>query len=89
MLKTETAKDAQRPRFLQAGHAAPARSRGALDAAQAQFMTSPGSRPTVMRLKNFAVGVTRADASVEKVQLAALTNVATVVMNTPDAYSLR
>jgi hypothetical protein len=36
-----------------------------------------------------AVGVKRADASLDPVKLAALTNVTTVVMNTPDAYSLR
>jgi hypothetical protein len=35
------------------------------------------------------VGVTPLDERVDRVQLAALTNVTTVVMNTPDAYSLR
>jgi len=35
------------------------------------------------------VGVTPVPAGVDMVQLAALTNVATVVMNTPDAYMLR
>jgi hypothetical protein len=35
------------------------------------------------------VGVTPVPAGVDTVQLAALTNVATVVMNTPDAYMLR
>jgi hypothetical protein len=36
-----------------------------------------------------SAGVTAVNASVDTVQLAALTNVTTVVMNTPDAYSLR
>ena len=35
------------------------------------------------------VGVTPVDASVDVVKLAAMTNLTTVVMNTPDAYSLR
>lgn len=35
------------------------------------------------------VGVTPVDPAVDTVQLAALTNLTTVVMNTPDAYSLR
>jgi hypothetical protein len=35
------------------------------------------------------IGVTPAAAGIDPVQLAALTNVATVVMNTPDAYMLR
>jgi hypothetical protein len=39
--------------------------------------------------KLLAIGVTRADAKLDAVQLAALTNVTTVVMNTPDAYSVR
>jgi hypothetical protein len=36
-----------------------------------------------------AVGVTRGGAGLDAVRLAALTNVTTVVMNSPDAYSLR
>jgi hypothetical protein len=39
--------------------------------------------------KLVSIGVTPVDASVDVVRLAALTNVTTVVMNTPDAYSLR
>ena len=35
------------------------------------------------------IGVTPVPAGVDVVQLAALTNVVTVVMNTPDAYTLR
>jgi hypothetical protein len=36
-----------------------------------------------------SVGVTPVDAEVDPVRLAALMNVTTVIMNTPDAYSLR
>ncbi|NOT27701.1 MAG: DUF1553 domain-containing protein, partial [Acidobacteria bacterium] len=39
--------------------------------------------------KLVSIGVTPVDATVDLVRLAALTNVTTVVMNTPDAYSLR
>jgi hypothetical protein len=39
--------------------------------------------------KLLQAGITRADATLDPVQLAALTNVTTVVMNTPDAYSVR
>jgi hypothetical protein len=35
------------------------------------------------------VGVTPIDPHLDPVQVAALTNLTTVVMNTPDAYSLR
>ena len=35
------------------------------------------------------VGVTPVDPRLDPVQVAALTNLTTVVMNTPDAYSLR
>jgi hypothetical protein len=36
-----------------------------------------------------SVGVTPRDERLDPAQLAALTNLTTVVMNTPDAYSLR
>lgn len=39
--------------------------------------------------KLLEAGVTPVDATLDAVQLAALTNLTTVVMNTPDAYSLR
>jgi len=39
--------------------------------------------------KLLSAGVTPMDATLDVVQLAALTNLTTVVMNTPDAYSLR
>ena len=39
--------------------------------------------------KLLAAGVTPMDTTLDAVQLAALTNLTTVVMNTPDAYSLR
>ena len=44
-------------------------------------------RPAAMAL--IAVGVAPVDPQVDPVRLAALTNVTTVIMNTPDAYSLR
>ena len=39
--------------------------------------------------KLLATGITAVDTTLDQVRLAALTNVTTVVMNTPDAYSLR
>jgi hypothetical protein len=50
----------------------------------ARFTADPAAAAQLL-----AVGVTRADARLDPVKLAALTNVTTVVMNTPDAYSLR
>ena len=54
-------------------------------AAQTQRYTN--DRAAAVKLLN--VGVTAVDATLDPVQLAALTNLTTVVMNTPDAYSLR
>ena len=39
--------------------------------------------------KLLSVGVSPMDTTLDVAQLAALTNLTTVVMNTPDAYSLR
>ena len=39
--------------------------------------------------KLLRIGVTPVDAQVDPVRLAALTNVTAVVMNSPDAYSIR
>jgi hypothetical protein len=36
-----------------------------------------------------AIGVTPPDATVDRVQLAAFTNLVAVIMNSPDAYTLR
>ena len=46
-----------------------------------------GDRDAAAELSS--VGVTPVDPRMDPVQLAALTNLTTVVMNTPDAYSLR
>ena len=53
----------------------------------AQLERYAGDREAAVQL--LSVGVTPVDRSVDPVQLAALTNLTTVVMNTPDAYSLR
>jgi hypothetical protein len=53
----------------------------------AQLARFGGDRDAADKL--LASGITPVDPKLDKVQLAALTNVTTVVMNTPDAYSLR
>jgi hypothetical protein len=47
------------------------------------------SRDREAAAKLVTVGVTPVDQGLDKALLAALTNLTTVVMNTPDAYSLR
>jgi hypothetical protein len=90
VLKTETAKDAQLTTLFRL---ATRRRPGAEELStlrayyDSQLARFSADRDAAEKL--LAVGVTRTDASVDKLQLAALTNVATVVMNTPDAYSLR
>ena len=54
------------------------------DAQVARFTADPAAAGQLL-----AVGVTRPDPRIDPLALAALTNVTTVVMNTPDAYSLR
>jgi hypothetical protein len=54
---------------------------------QAQVERFGQDRDAVTRF--LEIGVTPVPAGIDPVQLAALTNVATVVMNTPDAYMLR
>jgi hypothetical protein len=54
---------------------------------KAQVNRFSGDRDAATAL--LKVGVTPVPANVDLVQLAALTNVVTVVMNTPDAYTLR
>jgi hypothetical protein len=54
---------------------------------KAQVKRFTGDRDAASALVK--VGVTPVPANVDLVQLAALTNVVTVVMNTPDAYTLR
>jgi hypothetical protein len=53
----------------------------------AQLQRFAQDRDTATRL--VTIGVTPVDPAVDVAQLAALTNLTTVVMNTPDAYSLR
>ena len=53
----------------------------------AQLTRFAGDQEAARKL--VSIGVTPVDTSVDVAQLAALTNVTTVVMNTPDAYSLR
>ena len=90
VLKTETTKDAQLTTvFRLATRRRPGAEelstlRAYYDSQLARFAADHDAAEKLL-----AVGVTRPDASVDKMQLAALTNVTTVVMNTPDAYSLR
>jgi hypothetical protein len=58
--------------------------RGYYDAQLARFASDPGAAAKLL-----AVGVTPVDGRLDTSKLAALTNVTTVVMNMPDAYSLR
>src|SRR5688572_13205908 len=53
----------------------------------AQLQRYAADRDAAVQL--LKVGVTSVDGSLDPVQLAALTNLTTVVMNTPDAYTLR
>jgi mono/diheme cytochrome c family protein len=90
VMQAETAKDAQitmvfrlatrrRPRADEL-----ATLRAYHDAQIARF-----SEDRAAASKLLEIGVEPVDAKLDKVRLAALTNVTTVVMNTPDAYSLR
>ena len=89
VLKTETAKDAQRATVSGWPRGVGPEPRSSRRCAYRSSQLAEFSADRDAAEKLLAVGVTRADASVDKMQLAALTNVATVVMNTPDAYSLR
>ena len=60
---------------------------GMRDYYNAQLQRYAADREAAVQLLN--VGVTPVDTSLDPVQLAALTNLTTVVMNTPDAYTLR
>jgi hypothetical protein len=90
VLRSDTAKDAQLTTIFRL--ATRRRPRGEeLSTLRAyydsQIARFNADRDAAARL--LAVGVTPADGRLDPVQLAALTNVTTVVMNTPDAYSLR
>ncbi|MGH9255805.1 MAG: DUF1553 domain-containing protein [Vicinamibacterales bacterium] len=90
VLKTETDKDAQLTTVFRLATRRRPRTeelstlRAYYDSQQARFSADRDAADKLL-----AAGVTRADAGLDKVKLAALTNVTTVVMNTPDAYSLR
>jgi hypothetical protein len=90
VLKTEAAKDAQLTTlFRLATRRRPGAEelstlRAYYDSQLARFSADRDAADQLL-----AMGITRADARLDTVQLAALTNVTTVVMNTPDAYSLR
>ena len=90
VLKTETAQEARLTKvFRLATRRYPiAEEMAAMrDYYAAQLQRYKDDREAAVQL--LSVGVTPVDTSLDPVQLAALTNLTTVVMNTPDAYSLR
>jgi hypothetical protein len=90
VLKADTDRSAQLTRvFRLATRRAPrteelAALREYYDSQLARFGADKGAATKLL-----SIGVTPIDARVDVAQLAALTNATTVVMNTPDAYSLR
>jgi hypothetical protein len=68
-------------------HPRPAEMAGMRDYFTAQLQRYANDRDAAVQL--LSVGVTPRDQTLDPVVLAALTNLTTVVMNTPDAYSLR
>jgi hypothetical protein len=90
VLKTETTSDSQLTRVFRLAtrrHPKPSEMAGMRDYYSAQLRRDADDRDAAVEL--LTVGVTARDESLDPVQLAALTNLTTVVMNTPDAYSLR
>jgi hypothetical protein len=90
VLKTEAAGDARIIRVFRLAtrrHPKSAEMAGLRDYYQTQLERYGRDRAAAVQL--LSVGVTPRDESLDPVQLAALTNLTTVVMNTPDAYSLR
>ena len=90
VLKTETATDARLTKVFRLAtrrHPRAPEMAGMRDYYNAQLQRYAADREAAVQLLN--VGVTPVDKSLDPVQLAALTNLTTVVMNTPDAYSLR
>jgi hypothetical protein len=90
VLRAETAPDARLTRvFRLATRRMPRPSEMAAmrDYHDAQLERYAADRESAVTL--LQVGVTPPDASLDPVLLAALTNLTTVVMNTPDAYTLR
>jgi hypothetical protein len=90
VLKTETATDARLTKVFRLAtrrHPKAAEMTGMREYYNAQLERYGRDRDAAVQL--LSVGVTPRDESLDPVQLAALTNLTTVVMNTPDAYSLR
>jgi hypothetical protein len=90
VLKTETANDARLTKVFRLAtrrHPTPPEMAGMRDYHNAQLQRYAADREAAVQLLN--VGVTPVDTTLDPVQLAALTNLTTVVMNTPDAYTLR
>ena len=90
VLKTETAQDARLTKVFRLAtrrHPIAAEMAAMRDYYASQLQRYASDREAAVQL--LSVGVTPADQSIDPVQLAALTNLTTVVMNSPDAYSLR
>jgi len=90
VLKTERTNDAQLTdvfRLATRRHPRAEELTAMRDYYQSQLARYSKDHDSAAQLVN--VGVTPVDASVDVVKLAAMTNLTTVVMNTPDAYSLR
>ena len=90
VLETEDTTDARLTKVFRLAtrrHPKAAEMAGMRDYYTAQLERYRDDREAAIQL--LSVGVTRRDQSLDPVQLAALTNLTTVVMNTPDAYSLR
>ena len=90
VLKTESASEARLTKVFRLAtrrHPRDAEMAGMRDYYNAQLERYAADREAAVQL--LSIGVTRVDTSLDPVQLAALTNLTTVVMNTPDAYSLR
>jgi hypothetical protein len=90
VLKSETAADARLTKVFRLAtrrHPVAGEMAAMRDYYDAQLQRYGHDRDAAVKL--LSVGVTPLDQSLDPVQLAALTNLTTVVMNTPDAYSLR
>jgi hypothetical protein len=90
VLGTETATEARLTKVFRLAtrrHPKAAEMAAMRDYYQAQLERYGRDRDAAIQL--LSVGVTPKDESLDPAQLAALTNLTTVVMNTPDAYSLR
>jgi hypothetical protein len=90
VLEAETTADARLTRVFRLAtrrKPLPAEMTAMRDYYSAQLERYTADREAAVTLLN--TGVTPVDTSLDPIQLAALTNLTTVVMNTPDAYSLR